>query len=261
MAEYIVARKTRNAASTAVHVLLNLLLGVGSVMITLLSGSPVLGLILVLASKWRVFAVRPRYLWVNIKSSLVDFIVGASIILLTYYSGTDIMIVDILLAIVYCVWLIVIKPRTSETANLIQALIAIFLGTATTSLMTSGTDSILIVLLSFIIGYSASRHVLIQSEDNKYASLIVLICGLVFAEIAWLCHSWMIIYTFGNTGIRIPQLAIFLTLIAFTYNSIRLTMLRYDGKLRIKNVLTPLIFCIVTVLVIALFFSNPIFNI
>ena len=261
MAEYIVARKTRNAASSAVHVLLNLLLGVGSVMVTILSGSPVLGLILVLVSKWRVFAVRPRYLWVNIKSSLVDFIVGASIILLTYYSGTDIVVADIILAVLYCVWLIVIKPLTSEKANLAQSLIAIFLGISASSIMASSTDPFLIIILAFIIGYSASRHVLVQSEDNKDSSLIVMICGLIFAEIAWLCHSWMIIYTFGYTGIRIPQLAIILTLAAFTYNSIRLTMLRYDGKLRIKNVLTPLIFCIITVAVIILFFSNPIFNI
>ena len=39
MADYILVRKTRNAASSAVHILLNVLFGIGSVMITALTGS------------------------------------------------------------------------------------------------------------------------------------------------------------------------------------------------------------------------------
>ena len=41
MADYVLARKSRNIASSMVHVFLNLLLGVGSVLITVLSGSPI----------------------------------------------------------------------------------------------------------------------------------------------------------------------------------------------------------------------------
>ena len=51
MADYILIRKTRNAASSAVHVLLNLLFGVGSVIITALTSNPALGLLLVALSK------------------------------------------------------------------------------------------------------------------------------------------------------------------------------------------------------------------
>ena len=50
MADFVLARKSRNIASSAVHIFLNLLLGMGTVMITVLSGSPVLGIILVLIS-------------------------------------------------------------------------------------------------------------------------------------------------------------------------------------------------------------------
>ena len=179
MADFIFARKTRNAASSAVHVLLNLVFAIFSVMITVLTNSPILGLILVIMSKWRVFAVRPRYLWTNIKANLLDFIVGASIILLTYFSGTTILPVDFILAAFYCAWLIFIKPLTSETANLIQSLVAVFLGTSTAVIMSSSLDPIVMVVLAFIIGYSASRHVLAQSNDEDYA-LTTLVCGLVF---------------------------------------------------------------------------------
>ena len=101
MADYVLARKSRNIVSTMLHVFLNLLLGVGSVLITVLSGSPLLGLILVFASKWRVFAVRARYLWLNIKSNLVDMIVGVSVVLLTYYAGMNFLPVDFILMIFY----------------------------------------------------------------------------------------------------------------------------------------------------------------
>lgn len=260
MADYILARKSRNIASTMVHIFLNLLLGVGAVLITVLSSSPVLGLILVLLSKWRVFAVRSRFLLLNIKSNLVDIIVGFSIVLLTYYAGSSFLPVDFLLMLIYSVWLLIIKPLSSEDANLIQSLIAVFLGISAASIMSANLDSIVIVLLAFLIGYAGSRHVLSQTSDNNF-TLSTLVCGLVFAEVAWLCHSWSIIYTFGNTGIRIPQLAIILTIFAFVYNYARQSMIKYQDDFRFKHIIGPVLFGVVLIGIIVLWFSNPIFNI
>lgn len=260
MADYILARKSRNIASSAVHVFLNLLLGVGSVLITVLSGSPVLGLLLVFISKWRVFAVRSRYLLLNIKSSLVDLIVGISVVLLAYYAGPSFLLVDFILMAVYSIWLIAIKPLSSEVATLAQSLIAVFLGISAATIMSANVDSILLVFLTFLIGYAASRHVLSQSDEKDF-TLTTLVCGLVFAEIAWLCYSWEIIYTFGNTGIRIPQLAIILTIFAFIYNYARQAMIRYQEDFRFKHILVPVVFGAVLIGIIVLCFSNPIFNI
>ena len=128
MSDFILIRKSRNIASTMVHIFMNILLGIGSVLITILCNNPALGLILVLVSKWRVFAVRPRYMWINIKSNLVDFIIGISIVLIAYSNGNTIMPIDFILAAFYCAWLIFIKPLSSEKANLVQSLIAVFLG-------------------------------------------------------------------------------------------------------------------------------------
>lgn len=260
MADYILARKSRNVASTMVHIFLNLLLGVGSVLVTVLSGSPLLGLILVIASKWRVFAVRSRYLWLNIKSNLVDLIVGISVVLLTYYAGNAFLPVDFILMVLYSVWLIVIKPMSSEAANLAQSLIAVFLGVSAATIMTAGQDSIILVLLSFMIGYAASRHVLAQSDDKDF-TLTTLVCGLVFAEIAWLCNSWSIIYTFGDTGIRIPQLAVILTIFAFVYNYTRQAIIKYQEDFRFKHIVGPVLFGAALIAIIVICFSNPIFNI
>ena len=260
MADFVLARKSRNIASSMVHIFLNLLLGVGAVLVTVLSGSPLLGIIMVIASKWRVFAVRARYLWLNIKSNLVDIIVGLSVVLLTFYAGSNFVLVDFLLMAFYSIWLLFIKPLSSETATMVQSLIAVFFGISAATIMSSGLNSVVIVLLAFLVGYATSRHILIQSDDKDF-TLTTLICGLVFAEIAWLADSWNIIYTFGDTGIRIPQLAIILTIFAFIYNYTRNMVVKYQDDFRLKHILGPAIFSICLIAIIVLWFSNPIFNI
>ena len=260
MTDYVLARKSRNIASSAVHVLLNILLGMGAVLITVFSANPALGIILVLVSKWRMFAVRSRYLLINIKANLVDIIVGLSIVMLTYYSGSVLLPVDFVLMGIYVIWLLFIKPMSTERANLVQSLIAVFLGISASTIMTATLDPTAGVLMAFLIGYAASRHVLIQTEEENF-TLTTLVCGLVFAEIAWLCHSWGIVYTFGTTGIKVPQAAIISTIFAFVYNYARQAMVRYREDFRFKDIVGPIIFGVVLIGIIVFFFSEPAFNI
>ena len=270
MADYVLARKSRNIASSAVHILLNILLGVAAVMITVFSVNPALGIVLVLVSKWRVFAVRSRYLFTNIKSSLVDIIVGLSIVLLTYYSTiahTHMLsepqdyIYAIVYMVIYIVWLLFIKPLSSEKANMAQSLIAVFLGSSAATIMSATVDPILATVLAFLVGYAACRHVMVQSDEEENFALTTLACGLVFAEIAWLSHSWEIVYSFGRSGIRIPQAAIILTIFAFVYNYARQAMVRYREDFRFKDIIGPVIFGVILIGIIVVFFSKPAFNI
>lgn len=260
MADFVLARKTRNITSSAVHIFLNILLGTFAVLITVFSGTPLLGILLVLISKWRIFAVRRRYLWLNIKSNLVDLIVGFSVVLLSYYAGSSLLPVDFILMATYVIWLVVIKPRSSETAALVQSLIAVFLGVSAATIMTANMNSLVAVVLAFLIGYAASRHILAQSSMRDY-TLTTLVNGLVFAEVAWLCNSWSIIYTYGSTGIRVPQVAIILTIFAFMYNYARQAMLKYQDDFRFRDIAAPVMFGAVIIGIIVLMFSNPIFNI
>lgn len=260
MADYVLARKTRNVTSNMVHIFLNLLLGVGAVLITVISGSPILGILLVLMSKWRVFAVRARYLWLNIKSNLVDLIVGLSVVLLTYYAGAEFVPFDFILMAFYSVWLLFIKPWSTETGTMVQSLIAVFLGMSASAIMAANLNPIVIVLLAFLIGYSASRHILIQSSDKDF-TLTTLVCGLIFAEIAWLCNSWSIMYSFSGVGVMIPQMAIILTIFAFVYNYTRRAMIKYQDEFSLQHVIGPVLFGVVLIAVVVLWFSNPIFNI
>lgn len=283
MADYIFIRKSRNALSSILHIVLNLLLAIFSIGATVVTGNCIIGLVLVVISKWRIFAVNHRYWLLNIRSSLVDFIVGISFVLLTYYtpqsslSVTGFPPIYFLLMALYAIWLIVIKPRSSAGFTMFQALIAVFLGstaaifldsTLTNALESSVSmfnDSGVLVLLEFLIGFAASHHVLIQNDKSAYL-LPSLICGLFFAEIAWLCRSWLIIYPLDdlgiltNTGIRIPQLSLILTVLTFTYFQIYTELISHNGKIKFANIALPVLFSLAAIIVL-ISFSPPDFNI
>ena len=260
MADYVLIRKSRNALSSALYVLFNIGLGVGSVFLTLVTGSWVLGIVLVLISKWRIFAVRPRYWFLNIKSSLVDLIVGSSFVFISYCSGTTLLPIHIILAVGYSLWLIWLKPLSTKRAAEIQALIAVFLGSTSATLLAANADSVWLVTACFVIGYGSARHVLIQTEEKDYG-IITLSAGLISAEIAWACHNWLVVYPFNSIGLIIPQLSIILTVLAFAFGTCYQATANNSGKLKFSDVAMPVIFSALIIFIIVTWFSQPIFNV
>ncbi|MBR3264219.1 hypothetical protein IKF94_03265 [Candidatus Saccharibacteria bacterium] len=260
MADYVLIRKSRNIISSILHVILNILLGVGSVAITVVTGSWIIGLGLVLLSKWRVLAVRPRYWIVNLLSNLTDFIVGASFVIIAYCSGTVWLPIHLVLALGYVIWLVFLKPRSSELAAELQSLVCVFLGTTATVMLFASSNSILMTLFCGLICFSACRHVLVQTDENEFGMLTIG-SGLLAGEIAWLSNSWLIVYTFGTTGIMVPQLAIILTVFTFITNHIYQSGVQHDGKINFGEIVAPVIFSILIVTVLVIWFSNPIFDI
>ena len=258
MVDYILARKSRNIASTVLHVAMNILLGVTAVYSTVLLKTPVLGIMLVLIAKWRIFAVRMRFWWPNVKANLVDIIVGVSVVLLTYYMQPAGWVANLFMAAFYCLWLTVIKPMSSEKAALVQSMLAVFFGMSAASIGTTRLDVVVLVLLAFLIGFAASRHILTQSEDQDF-TITTLASGLTFAEVAWLCDSWAIVYPIGD--IKVPQVAIILTIFTFVYNYARQAMIKYQDDFRFKHILGPVVFGVILIGIIVLGFSDPIFNV
>ncbi|MCL1839929.1 hypothetical protein FWF89_02960 [Candidatus Saccharibacteria bacterium] len=260
MSEFIGIRKGRNMLSVVAHVLLNLALAVGSTVVTLVSGSWILGILLVLLSKWRVVAVRPRYWWLNIKANLVDFIVGASLVLLVYYAGLELNLAHVALTVIYALWLVVIKPKSSELMAEVQALVAIFFGMSAAVLVGANLDPLLIVICGFVIGYGAGRHVLIQSEDHDF-SLVTFVFGLLLAEVSFVLYHWLIMYSFGDTGVIVSQMAIVSSLLAFVLFKGYKSALNHDGKMRAEDVVMPALFSVIIVVLMIMYFSRPIFNV
>ena len=134
-----------------------------------------------------------------------------------------------------------------------------FLGTTAAVLLSATYDSSIIVLASIFIGWATARHVLVQSDDNNFA-LTTFAGGLICAEIAWIFHSWLIVYSFGDTGIIIPQLSIILTIFAFAFARVYQSLIKNDGKIEKDEVMVPTIFSLLIILVIVIWFSNPSFH-
>ena len=260
MADFVILRKSRNAFSSFMHVIMNILLGTGSVYLTWATGSVFLGFLIVLISKWRMFAVRPRYWELNLKSNLVDIIVGCSFVAIAYCSGQTILPVHFIIAALYSSWLIFLKPKSTEFATSMQSLWAVFFGTTALTLLAASANVTNMVLGSLIIGYAAARHVLIQGDDKDF-ELIYLAAGLIFAEIAWLCHSWLIVYSFAGTGIIVPQFSVITTIISFLFGYTYKSLQRNEGKLKWSEVGMPTIFLGLLIAVIVIWFSQPIFNV
>lgn len=76
-----------------------------------------------------------------------------------------------------------------------------------------------------------------------------------------MCNTWSIVYTFGESGIRVPQAAIILTIFAFIYNYARTAMIKYQDDFRFKHIIGPVVFGIILIGVIVIWFSEPRFNI
>lgn len=263
VADYILLRKGRNALSTLMHALLNIALAVFSTALTVISGNWIFAVLLVILSKWRVVAVRPRYWWLNIKANLVDFAVGLSLALLVYLVGTNgLNLWHIILTAIYALWLVVIKPRSAQGFTEFQSLLAIFLGTFTITLLTAHLNPIFGVIPCFVLGYGACRHILVQGEDHDF-TFITFVFGLLLSELYWIFYHWSIVYRFtsGTSNFAIPQLPIAASLLFFVFTRGYRSAVRHDGKIRADDIVLPAIFSALLMFIMVCFFSVAKFNI
>lgn len=246
--------KRRSRLSEAAHVALNVGLAIVILLIVLSTESAWLPVTLVIVSKWRVLAVRPRYWFVNIMSNMVDLIFGVSLVVLLY-AATGAIWVQILLTALHIAWLIFIKPRSKRSFVVAQSLIAVFFGVNALALLTHEINNIVFVLGMWVIGYVATRHILVSYSDSltPYLSLVG---GLFYAELGWLSYHWLFAYALPNTGnIKIAQVAIIATAIGFMSERIY-TAFYHNQRIRAQDVVLPIVFSIALIVIILLFFNQ-----
>src|SRR4051812_40773540 len=80
-----------------------------------------IAVLLILISKWRMFAVQTRYWVANIIANGVDVIVGVSLVL--FMASTASVWWQLLWTILYGAWLVWLKPRSDVLSVSAQAMI------------------------------------------------------------------------------------------------------------------------------------------
>ena len=215
--------KRKSFFSEVVYHLLNISLALVLFGITLMVQSPVAAVVLVILSKWRVLAVRPRFWWTNIQSNLVDLIVGLSVVALLYLSVGNIA-VQIAFTAFYIIWLVIIKPMSKRWQMMLQSAIAILFGT----------------VALFSIGYLLPD--------------IAVVAGSMV--IGWLAYYWTFAYSIpGLTMIKLPQVTIILLLISFLGERVYRSWKKNGAVVR-SEIMPPVLFSVAVIGVILLFFNT-----
>lgn len=252
--------KTSNLISGLFYVLLNALLAVAVVVLVNLFDAPWLGLAVIAVSKWRIFAVKIRFWWANLVSNLTDILVGISYVLLVYYIGGDQTIYQIGSALLYIIWLLMIKPGTSSLKIMTQSLIAMFLVNLNLSLFGYRWPILVFLMVEMFIAYNIMGHYLKNADfEIKYTRLMSGIWALIMMELAWIYWHWMIGYNFV-AGIKVSQFAIVSTALTFlTYKVLFYMNQEADQNHRNLQIdlLASIGFVVVLILVMLLFFSKP----
>lgn len=230
--------KRRSRLSEIAYLGLNVIFAIVLLVLIRGSQSPWLAFVVVLLSKWRTLAVRPRFWLANIVANLVDVTVGVSMVVLLYAADNSLPL-QIVLTLFYIFWLLIIKPRSKRSYVAAQAGIAIFLGITSLSIISYSWDVSLFVFAMWVLGYIAARHVL-GSYDEPRTVLYSLLAGFLFAELGWIGFHWLMAYPLTGFGaIQFSQLALFTTLLCFVAEHAYASYHRH-GSVRRGDIIMPI---------------------
>lgn len=184
--------KPASGFSHFVHILLTALLPVLVYVLVSLSPNFVpVAAALILLSKWRMFAVKPRHWPANLRVNSVDIIAGLSFLIFIAYSGSTMM--QLVWAVAYGVWLIFIKPMSSALGTSAQALIVQFIGLTAIFLNWPQSSTLLLVVLAWAVCYSVARH-FFTSFDEPLTRFFSNMWGFFGASTVWVLSHWLLYY-------------------------------------------------------------------
>ncbi|OYX44209.1 hypothetical protein B7Y94_00155 [Candidatus Saccharibacteria bacterium 32-49-12] len=254
MVDFLKIVRHKTLFSEVMYYVLNIGLAAAIFILSQTIQSPALAIAIVLLSKWRVLAVRPRYWWTNIQANTVDIIVGVSIVALMYLPQIS-LAAQVILALIYAIWLVIIKPLSKRWHMMVQAIFAIGLGVTALYSVSYEWPVFFVVLAMLVIGYSSARHFLYSYEEQQIV-LLSAIWGLIFAEIGWLAQHWAFSYSLpGLSSLKIPQVTVIVLLLSFV--SERVYRSWFENKRVVPaDVTLPVVFSALLILVILLFFNS-----
>lgn len=203
-----------------------------------------LAVALVILSKWRMFAVKPRHWPANLRANAIDITVGLSTLVFMVHSGSQLW--QFIWAVLYGAWLIWLKPQSSVLGVSLQALLGQLAGLVALFVAWGAVPAYVLVLAAWAICYAAARH-FFASFEEPLTRYLAYVWGYFAAALVWVTSHWLIFY-----GV-LAQPALLLSVLSFGLGG----MYYLQKTERMTTLLRrQLIFIMVAVVIIMLTFSQ-----
>lgn len=235
--------KPASGFARIVHILLTALLP-ALVFVFVRLGFIELAVALILLSKWRMIAVKPRHWPANFRANAVDIIAGLSFLIFMIH--TDSQTTQLVWAVVYGAWLVAIKPMSSSLGIFAQAFISMAVGLTALFIQWGDAPIYFLVVAGWVICYSAARH-FFSSFDEPLTRFLSNLWGYFGASMIWILGHWLLFY-----GV-IAQAALLLSVIGFSLATIY--YLDQTDRLSVP-VRRQLVFVMIAIIMIVLVASN-----
>ncbi len=203
-----------------------------------------LAFIVVLLSKWRMFAVRPRHWLANIRANAVDMVVGASVVI--FMAGTATTLTQLIWAGAYCFWLIILKPASNPFWVALQAFVGQFVGLMALFTQLGDAPIMTLVLGAWLICNSAARH-FFTSFDEPHTRFLTYTWAYFAAALVWVLGHWLLYYgAVAQPTLLLSVIGYGLASLYYLYETDRLSSL----------VRRQIVFIMVAIVVVVIAFSD-----
>lgn len=235
--------KPKGGFSHAAHIVLTLLLPFVLYVLVRIDFVQ-LAIMVVLLSKWRMFSVKARHWPANIRANAIDILVGISVVL--FMSKADTQGVQFIWVLVYSVWLLYLKPKSTLLWVAAQALVGQTAGLMALFTVFGGANSAALVISTAAICYFAARHYF-SAYDEVLGRTSSYVWAYFGASLAWLLSHWLIFY-----GI-VAQPTLIISVVGYTLAG--LYYLQHKDKLS-KGTQRQFVFVLVAILFFIVVFSD-----
>lgn len=198
----------------------------------------------VFISKWRMFAVRPRFWMAIMRANAADIIVTLSSIVFMSQTHSTWLQLSWMMALI--IWQILVKPSRSTFGVSAQAVIAQTYGLGALFVFWPAAPLINLVVFSWVICYLSARHFL-ANFDEPHAPLYAHVWGYFAAALVWISAHWLLYY------MTIAQPVLLLTVLGFGLGG--LYYLRDSDKLS-DFLRRQIVLIMVAVVVVVFMFSD-----
>lgn len=203
-----------------------------------------LAILTIVLSKWRMFAVRPRFWAANIRANSIDLMVGMSVVV--FMTQGDSLSMQLIWTALYAIWLTAIKPKSGVPMITAQAFIGQLAALSALYLVWVDGPVFGLTLLTGLFCFLAARHFL-DAFDEPYAKMLAYVWGYFGASMAWLLSHWLLYYRgVAQTTLLLSTLGYGLAVLYYLDHNDRLS----------KGIRRQFIFIMVAIVVVVLAFSD-----